>query len=161
MIETPRIIDLAPKKLIGLYIQTSLTDNKTKELWQSFMPRRFEINNKVDENFYSIQVYPKGFDMKDFTPTTVFEKWAAVEVTDFDQIPHNLKSLELIGGLYAVFLHKGPAHTFPQTLRHIYETWLPTSNYQLDQRPHFEILDENYHPNDPNAQEEVWIPVRK
>lgn len=32
--------------------------------------------------------------------------------------------------------------------------------YEIDFRPHFEILGEKYKNNDPGSEEEVWIPVR-
>lgn len=63
-------------------------------------------------------------------------------------------------GKYAVFIHKGPASTFMQTLTYIYETWLPESPYVIDDRPHFERLQEGYHPADAEAEEEVWVPIR-
>jgi AraC family transcriptional regulator len=40
-------------------------------------------------------------------------------------------------------------------------TWLPSSDYVLDNRPHFEILGEKYKINDPESEEKIWIPVRK
>jgi AraC family transcriptional regulator len=38
---------------------------------------------------------------------------------------------------------------------------LPASGYELDDRPHFEILGERYKNNDPDSEEELWFPVRK
>lgn len=42
----------------------------------------------------------------------------------------------------------------------IFSDWLPKSDYELDERPHFEILDEKYKNDDPNSEEEIWIPIR-
>jgi AraC family transcriptional regulator len=44
---------------------------------------------------------------------------------------------------------------------YIFTRWLPASGYQLDNRPHFEILGDKYKNNDPESEEEIWIPVRK
>jgi AraC family transcriptional regulator len=38
--------------------------------------------------------------------------------------------------------------------------WLPNSAYALDDRPHFEALGEQYKNNDPNSEEEIWIPIK-
>ncbi|MEP1984886.1 MAG: GyrI-like domain-containing protein, partial [Maribacter dokdonensis] len=38
--------------------------------------------------------------------------------------------------------------------------WIPNSEYQLDGRPHFEVLGAKYKNNDPNSEEEVWIPIK-
>jgi len=42
-------------------------------------------------------------------------------------------------------------HAFHQTAAHIYGEWLPKSNYQLDNRAHFEVLEANYQSNVPNS----------
>ena len=88
-----------------------------------------------------------------------FEKWAAVEVSDFSNVPDGMKTFLLKGGLYAIFVHKGSS-TDNSTFDFIYSTWLPNSDYILDNRPHFEILGKKYRNNDPSSEEEIWIPVR-
>jgi AraC family transcriptional regulator len=37
---------------------------------------------------------------------------------------------------------------------------LPGSDYSLDSRAHFEILGKKYKHDDPNSEEEVWIPIK-
>ncbi len=154
----PRIETLAGKKLVGKRIRMSLSNNKTLELWQSFMPTRKEIKNSKTTDLFSMQVYNKYFE--NFDPDAEFEKWAAVEVTDFDTIPDEMESYTLTGGLYAVFIHKGAANTGPKTFQYIFGIWLPGSDYILDNRPHFEILGEKYKHEDPDSEEEVWIPIK-
>jgi AraC family transcriptional regulator len=41
----PKIAAIAEKKLIGQKLSMSLIENRTGELWRSFMPRRKEIQN--------------------------------------------------------------------------------------------------------------------
>jgi AraC family transcriptional regulator len=96
-----------------------------------------------------------------FNPNTEFTKWAALEVADHQIIPNNFSSLVLNSGLYSIFLHKGLPSTFPRTMQFIFGEWLPNSEYDLDNRPHFEMLGANYKNNDPTSEEEVWIPIRK
>jgi AraC family transcriptional regulator len=72
-----------------------------------------------------------------------------------------MESFTLKGGLYAVFLHKGAASTGQKTFQYIFEMWLPNSGYLLDNRPHFEILGAKYKNEDPNSEEEVWIPIKQ
>jgi len=157
---TPEIIKLTAKKLIGIGIQTSLAENSTLALWQKFKPLVHEVKNRENTNFYSIQIYENDFDMRKFTLKTTFEKWAAVEVQNFENIPEKLKEFNLSGGKYAVFIHKGRPEEFHKTAKFIYQEWIPNSNYKLDNRPHFEIMSKDYNPNDSNAEEEVWIPIR-
>ncbi len=155
----PRIETIEPKKLVGIHMEMSLADNKTQALWQRFMPRRGEVKNRVDSNYISMQVYDGNGDNM-FAPTNTFEKWAAVEVSATENIPENMETYELPGGEYAVFIHNGPVTTFPNTMRYIFGSWLPASEYEMDNREHFEILPENYKPMDPKAREEIWIPIK-
>lgn len=158
--QQPKITNITDKNLIGLSIHTSLAENKTFELWSTFKPRVKEINNRINKGFYSIQVYENNFDIRQFTPNTYFKKWAATEVSDFDTTPKGLQPFTLPGGYYAIFIHKGTPQQFPKTASFIYEEWLPNSDYELDNRPHFEYIPEHNKPNDPNAKEEVWIPIK-
>ncbi|WP_432664392.1 GyrI-like domain-containing protein [Wukongibacter baidiensis] len=150
-----RIENLQEKKLIGMSKEMSFMNDKTFELWNGFMKKHSNIKNRVDSNFISMNVYGKKH-----TPDTEFEKWAVVEVTDFDDVPNEMLTYVLQGGLYAVFIHKGPANAFHLTQQYIFEKWLPSSQYELDHREHFEVLKKNYRPDDPNAEEEVWIPIK-
>jgi AraC family transcriptional regulator len=156
---TPKIVTIAPKKLIGYSIEMSLADNKTNEVWRKFMPRLKEITNAVSADLFSLQIYPSTY-FTEFTPFTNFTKWALVEVKDFENIPNGFEKLEISGGKYAVFLHKGDTEMFAKTAQYIYTEWLPKSGFQLDNKPHFEVLGDNYlgHEN-PDSEEEVWVPI--
>jgi AraC family transcriptional regulator len=154
-----RIENLSEKKLIGIRMRMSFSDNKTGDLWRRFMPCRKEIKNSKGTELYSIQSYPPSFFDK-FNPDAVFEKWAAMEVKDFNAVPDEMETLLLPEGAYAVFLYKGAASDGAPAFQYIIGTWLPDSEYELDNRPHFEILGEKYRNNDPGSEEEIWIPIR-
>ncbi|WP_299467565.1 GyrI-like domain-containing protein [Mucilaginibacter sp.] len=156
----PKIETIPAKKLMGKKIQMSLADNKTRALFQSFMPGRHQIKNKVNADVICMQVYNTSLNFKDFTPNTVHQKWAAVEVTDFNLVPDDMEIFTLQGGMYAVFLYKGAPAAFGPTFNYIFNTWLPASLYEVDNRPHFEILGEKYKNDDPGSEEEIWVPIR-
>ena len=160
--QEPRIVEIAPRQLVGLSIETSLADSKAKIIWSQLMPRRTEIRNSIQDVFYSVQVYPKGMKMEDFTPTTIFTTRAAIEVSKLEDIPKGFENYKLEGGLYAVFIHKGKVDDFPQLAEYIYGHWIPHSKYKLDERAHFEILGDKFlGPENPESEEEVWIPIKK
>ncbi len=154
----PEIITIQPKQMVGMRLRMSLIDNKTSDLFRKFMPRRKEIVNTVSNGTYALQQY----DFKSFSPQTVFEKWACVEVSDFNDIPDEMETFTLKSGFYAVFIHKGTTKDFIKSIQYIVEKWLPSSNYELDNsRPHFEYLGNKYlGPNNPASEEEVWIPIQ-
>ncbi len=136
----------------------SLADYKIGELWQSFSPRRKEITNNLTKDLISLVVY-KPHHFEDFKLTNEFVRWAAVEVANFDIVPSELETFVLEGGLYAVFDYKG-LNTDNAIFEYIFGTWLPSSHYTLDDRPHFEVLGDNYKNNDPTSEEEIWIPIK-
>jgi AraC family transcriptional regulator len=154
----PRIEIVAEKKMIGKRIKMSVTNNKTGELWRSFMPKRKEIQSNIGTDVYSLQVFDLSY-FDNFNPNTEFEKWALIEVSDFDTVPNDMETFLLEGGLYAVFSYKGSSAD-NSIFQYIFTTWIPSSIYSLDNRPHFEVLGEKYKNNDPSSEEEIWIPIK-
>jgi AraC family transcriptional regulator len=150
---------LTEKKLIGKHTTMSFMENKTFQLWNSFMPRQKEIKNAVDSNLYSLEVFPQGY-FDHFDSNRTFQKWAAVEVKDLDTIPPEMESLLIPTGIYAVFIHRGPATEGYKTYHSIFTEWLPNSEYTVDDRPHFAVMDERYKKDDPDSEEEIWIPIK-
>ena len=138
----------------------SLAKDQTRQLWSSFMPERDLIQDKVGADFLSVQLYDSSLNFNDFSPQTEFTKCAMVEVSEFKKIPRDMETLTLVGGLYAVFLHKDKAQDFPKTMEYILGQWLPNSDYEVDQRAHFEVLGAQYKPNSGDSEEEVFIPIR-
>jgi AraC family transcriptional regulator len=162
---SPDFRTITQKLLLGMRINMTLANNQTSVLWQSFMPRSHEIDNRANQNLYSIQRMPSNITFKDFSPDILFEKWAAVEIMsneliDGRNIPEGMHRTNIEAGEYAVFTHHGPAHTFPSTMNYIFGQWLPSSNYELDNRAQFEIMKPGYRPDDENAEEEVWVPIK-
>lgn len=156
---TPQIVTSPERKLVGMRRTMSLADNNVADLWKSFMPRLKEITHIVSLDLYSVTVYASDY-FENYDPAKEFEKWAAAGVTGFDFVPNRMETLILPEGLYAVFHYKGRSDD-TSVFRTIFETWLPNSDYALDNRPHFEILGEKYRNNDPASEEEIWIPVKK
>ena len=156
---TPRIETLNEKKLIGKRMTMSYADYRIGQLWGSFMPRRKEIINNVDNDLISLVVY-KPTHFADFKPTNEFERWATVEVTSFDNVPNEMETYTLSSGLYAVFLYKGTTTDISSFYQNIFTVWIPNSAYTLDDRAHFEVLGEKYKNNDPSSEEEIWIPIK-
>ncbi len=156
------IIKTEPEKIIvGQHVQMSLVENKTQELWKAFGPRRKEIENLSCHGSYSIQVYDEGFLNQKFTPRTLFYKWAGVAVQNTLKVPEAMEVLRIPDGKWAVFQYQGTTSEFYKMAQYIYEEWLPSSEYQLDHRPHFEYMPPDYlGPMHPEATEEVWIPIK-
>jgi AraC family transcriptional regulator len=154
-----RIENLPEKKLLGLKMRMSLVQNRTADLWRSFMPLRKEIKNSAGSDLFSVEIHDENY-FKSFDPKNEFEKWAAIEVKDFNDVPSGLEKLIIPSGLYAVFLYKGKASEGAKAYQYIFSEWLPASGYALDQRPHFALMGEKYKNDDPESEEELWVPLK-
>jgi len=174
MYSAPRIEERASGQYIGICMSMSLMEDKTGQLWRQFMTRRHEILYRSNTDVVSLQVYPKGY-FSEFDPSRAFVKWALAEVGNVSGdewnvsaekgeneergglVPEGMEVFEMQGGLYAVFAHRG---SDPAIFDHIYGEWLMASDFELDDRPHFEVLDVQYRHSDPDSEEEIWIPIR-
>jgi AraC family transcriptional regulator len=136
----------------------SFANYKIAELWKCFMPQRNTIKNILNNDFITMAIYePNHFS--GIKPTNDFVKWAAVEVTSFNNIPADMETFVLTSGLYAVFDYKGLS-TDNTIFEYIFGTWIPNSDFDLDNRPHVEILGKKHKNNDHNSEEEIWVPIK-
>ncbi len=122
------------------------------------MPFVKDFASRPTNDLLSIQLYPQDYYVQ-FSPATIFEKWAVIEINHLEPVPNDLDAFIIPSGLYAVFYFKG-ASTDPTIFQYIFTEWLPNADYHLDHRPHFEVLGEKYKNNDPSSEEEIWIPIK-
>ncbi|WP_312769761.1 effector binding domain-containing protein [Epilithonimonas sp.] len=150
-----RIEIIDSKKLIGFSIATSYQNDQTPIVWRKLMIRRNEIANRISNRLFSLQIYPENF-----TPNQTFTKYALAEVSNFQNIPEEFETFELERGKYLVFSYKGKAENGPEIFRYLFQTFIPENQFEIDNRPHFEIFGDDYNPNDDSAEEEIWIPIK-
>ena len=154
------LLSFTPTKLIGVSETTSLSGAGTPALWRSFGPRIQEIDRRADDWRYALRIYPADLSLANLTPDTRYTEWAAVAVKDDAEVPAGLDTLHLTGGLYARCLHRGLPGEIGDTVNYLFGQWLPTSGYDVDNsRPHFERMAPDYRPDDPEAQEEMYVPL--
>ena len=158
---THRFETIQGRLVVGMKTITSvLTINeRTKQLAQLFMPRRFEVSSRVGKHVFSIQNYGKDYVPSDLN--SEFEKWVGIEVQNTNSLPEGMQSFIIQAGMYVVFSFKGSVSEFPKSRVYIFQEWLPNSGYQLESKAHFEILSEDYSKDLQNIEEEIWIPVKK
>ena len=158
IVMTPDIRTLDELLLVGLAQDMSLAEDATPALFQQFFPLSRAIKHRVDDNTYLLRLYNEGY-FAEFSPEAIFTKVAAIAVTEHTDLTHGLSAYRL-SGLYAVFIHRGLPNDAPKTMQAIFAEWLPSSDYQLDHRPHFDLMPPEYRPDDPSATEEIWIPIK-
>ncbi len=159
----PEIIGTQQKKLIGLHCKTSLLQNNIPTLWKIFMRRKHEIVERIDNGWYGISGYSSanGFEPNRFSSSSMIEKWATVEVKNFDLIPSEMVSYKLTGGNYAKFIHRGGKKNVQMSFEYMYSVWLPNSIYELDDRDHFEHYPKDYKgPENPESELAIYLPIK-
>lgn len=101
-------------------------------LWARFLARHEEVTDKVPFPYYGV-VRP---DLED--PGRL-EYFAAAEVKPETPVPPDMARLELPGGRYAVFEHRGHAEAIDKTVDYIYATWLARSGHRHTWGPDLEL----------------------
>lgn len=151
---TPQIIAIDKKAVIGM--QSAMHHNeyyKIIALWKSFMPQRKAIHNAINKDFIAIQGY------SDFNAIEkAFDIWACVEVSNLEHIPDGMTSFIIPKGEYAIFLQKGMDAS--KTYQRIMTEWLPNSGYEIDNRPHFQVMGETYKNGSPDSEEDFYVPLK-
>lgn len=155
----PTIQQFPSKTFMGISIKMSLTDNLTSELWRSAISLKPAVDQLENNNAYSIECYPEDY-FNTFTPEKKFEKWAAFLPKKDSPIMNPFVRITIPKGRYAVFHFKGSSANAFALFSYIFNTWLPTSGYKLDHRPHFAVMGEKYKNNDASSEEEIWIPIK-
>ncbi len=146
------IVELPSRRLIGRSISMSFVENKTGQLFGSFMPmtKRLKMKSAI---IYDVRVYPPNYHLR-FDPTRTFVKWVAVDAID-DPADVGLQSIDIPAGRYAVFSEVSG----PEVFQYIFSEWLPSSGYQLDDRPHFDELIPGEQPGTTQS-ESYYIPIK-
>ena len=127
--------------------------HKIIALWKQFMPNKFKVTNTLNEELIALQNY------KDFSNTKLaFDIWACAEVSDLNYIPQGLSGLTISAGEYAIFVLKGM--DVAALYRQILSEWLTNSGYEVDSRPHFQVMGKKYINNSDKSEEDVYLPIK-
>ncbi|MDN3493107.1 GyrI-like domain-containing protein [Winogradskyella bathintestinalis] len=153
----PEIKQCSEKKLIG--ISSSINKNehhKIAQLWKQFMTRMRAIIDTDYKEKIAIQVFPKHTNAQNISEYTI---WASMDVSNFDAIPKEFELFTIPEGKYAVFIHRGMNAS--ETYQKIMTEWLPNSGYEIDNRPHYQVMGEKYKNGSPDSVEDFYVPIAK
>lgn len=159
-VDEPKLLTVSEKTLVGTRIRTSLAESRGGEIWRALRSQAAEVSDRVGTDFYSVRVYDPEYSFTKFDAAARFDKWAAVEVYKDPSLPDGFESHSIPVGQYAVFICRGTPAMASNTFGFVFGTWLREADFDLDDRPHFEILDNNWNPFDESANEEVWVPIK-
>ena len=151
----PQIITRPAIKLIGIATQYDDADLSLPRLWSAFKPYKNSIKNRTSDNSFGIY---ESYIEHDEEVSFSYVCCAAVE--NFDSIPNGMTTRELPEQLYAKFIHKGAISNLDKTLKYIWGSWLPKSNFDYVEKPDFELYPPNYNIMDPNSEMALHIPIK-
>lgn len=79
----------------------SLVDFRVEELWNSFL--LISIKNTLSADLISMTIYQPSYFIG-LDPSAEFEKWAAVEVSEFEDVPADLRTLSCLKDYMLYFI---------------------------------------------------------
>lgn len=88
------------------------------------------------------------------------EYLAAISVDAGSKPKESLELWKIPASRYACFTHHGPVSQIGETLRHVYEIWLPGSTYALAHSPALDRQDERFHYGGKDCALDCLIPIR-
>ncbi|WP_411895143.1 GyrI-like domain-containing protein [Winogradskyella sp. A2] len=150
----PTIKTISEKYLVGM--QGSMHHGEIQKiisLWKQFMPNKHKITNTVNEELIALQNYDEFYNTK-----LAYNIWACTEVLDFNAIPEGLSSITIPKGDYAIFVLKGI--DAGGLYRQIMGEWLPDSGYDIDNRPHFQVMGSKYINGSSKSEEDFYVPIK-
>jgi len=152
----PTIITRDAIKLVGIANHYDEKDLSLPRLWSGFRPYRDSIKNRAsDESFGIYESYEEDGDKVNFSYV------CCEPVLNFDHVPEGMITRELPEQLYAKFTHRGSIADLDKTLKYIWGSWLPKSNYEYQEKPDFELYPPNYNVMDPDATMTIHIPIKE
>ena len=155
----PRITELGELRFVGIPI---FTDNKReiREAWDILLRYENRITNKTCSGIRAgicagIELYTE-----EFFDTGKFFYMPAIQVETLDEIPLEMTAKIIPASKYAVFTHKGYAHTVSDTITAAYDSWLAEAGLTAGRSYDFEYYDDRFIPDSELSEIDVYIPVK-
>lgn len=145
-----KIITIKEFKAVGI---TYFGDNKKGEitkLWDTFNNQYKQINQKSK----TMLCYGICDDMPDSEGR--FHYTACAEVDSFLDLPEGMVTKVVPEGKYVVYTYSGDLKDLGDFYQNIFTKWLPSSGYQFDQKPQFELYDQRFMNN---GEFDIYFPI--
>lgn len=152
----PTVVERDPFTVIGLEYSGPMDDFASiSGLWGSYTKRAKEISPKVGRK--------TGYGVFYMTPAQAelgeTSYMACAEVTAQTPVPDGMERLEVPGGTFATYTHKGILTDLPKAFETLFK-WIAQSPYQALNTPGYELYDERFSPTSPECEIDIFIPVR-
>jgi AraC family transcriptional regulator len=147
----PRLTHKDTIHVVGMSGHFAPLDPRIGELWSRFVPRIGEVT--LRRGSHTLGVCIDGAEGEGITYV------AAVEVERIDAVPEGMVALTLPARRYAVWTHRGPISTFPDTVKQVFGRWLAESKLPHAQAPDFEWYDDRFDPATEQGEIDIYVPL--
>jgi len=152
----PEIVTKAEMQVVGIANRYDSDDLDLRRLWSAFKPYVGKIPNRIGDCAFGIyESYEEEGDDVHFTYL------CSVEVSSFEQTPEGMTTRFIPEQVYAKFTHRGSLASLNETLKYIWGSWLPKSNYEYMEKPDFELYLHGHNDSDPDSEMYLHIPVKE
>jgi AraC family transcriptional regulator len=154
----PRIETSRPLFLAGFQQTYSMkAANDLSQQWQRFVLQVPKLPGKGGRVAYGVIFHVSGAEN--------FAYLTAIEISDSIGLSCEFSSISIPAQQYAIFLHTGHVSEIKDTIREIWDQWLPSSGYSATgNKPGsvtmIERYGEGFDPKTGMGDIELWIPVR-
>ncbi|HSB94672.1 MAG TPA: hypothetical protein VLC28_16225, partial [Flavitalea sp.] len=87
-----RVEQVPTRCFVGMSLEMSTANDRSAELWRSFMPNRRNIEHAIGENLYSLQEFSRLPDFSIAVSEEFYTNWALKEVIKNSNVPLGMKS---------------------------------------------------------------------
>ena len=122
------------------------------QLWQKLTPHIGHLKNEIPGCAYGVKFNADNDG---------FEYLAGVAVSSFEGLPAEFRTERIPEQTYAVFTHHGHISAIRETMKAIWNNYLPQSGLTLVDAPEFESYDNRFDPRSGNGDVEIFIPVQR
>lgn len=145
----PPIVYLEPFAVVGVFCDlTPATMHTLPEVWDEYGRRRGEIPAPDGAVLYGVGCALEGF-----------YRYTAGRPTRSAHVPVGMLRVEVPGGAYARFTHRGPVSTFGQTVQRAFGAWLPAAQLVRRPGPELERYDARFRGEEEDSEVDFLVPV--
>ncbi len=151
-LEPPRFVQGKPMLVAGLGARFTYGNmDGIPSQWQRFNQHIGNIAEEVDGAAYGVCTS---------SDANGFDYISAVEVREFSDLDPDFTRLRIPAQRYAVFRHRDHISTIRNTMRAIWNEWLPQSGHEVADAPTLERYGPEFDPQTGSGGLEIWIPIK-
>jgi len=151
-IETPRV-EKGELLLVAGFAERITYDNiaSIPQLWQKISAHIGHLPNEIPGYAYGVKFN---------SDNNGFEYLAGIAVSTFEGLPGEFRTSRIPPQTYAVFIHRGHIATIRETMKAIWNEYLPQSGLTVMDAPEYERYGSSFDPRTGNGEVEIFIPIQ-